>query len=83
MQTLYNGTSFLMPVDSVSGHMICLLSFLFSILYSSKVVSSNPVHGELCSIQPYVTTFVSDVRQVGGFLRILRFPPQIKLTTTI
>ena len=27
--------------------------------------------------------FVSDLRQVGGFLRILRFPPPIKLTTMI
>ena len=26
--------------------------------------------------------FVSDLRQVGGFLRVLRFPPPIKLTTT-
>jgi hypothetical protein len=27
--------------------------------------------------------FVSDLRQVGGPLRVLRFPPAIKLTTTI
>ena len=27
--------------------------------------------------------FVSDLRQVGGFLRVLRCPPPIKLTTTI
>jgi hypothetical protein len=27
--------------------------------------------------------FVSDLRQVGGFLRILQFPPPIKLTATI
>jgi hypothetical protein len=26
--------------------------------------------------------FVSDWRQVGGFLRVLRFPPPIKLTAT-
>jgi hypothetical protein len=25
--------------------------------------------------------FDSDLRQVGGFLRVLRFPPPIKLTT--
>jgi hypothetical protein len=29
------------------------------------------------------TTFVSDLRKVGGFLQVLRFPPPIKLTTTI
>jgi hypothetical protein len=30
-----------------------------------------------------VIKFVSDLRHVGGFLRILRFPPPIKLTATI
>jgi hypothetical protein len=25
----------------------------------------------------YVITFVSDLRQAGGFLRVLRFPPPI------
>jgi hypothetical protein len=27
--------------------------------------------------------FVSELQQVGGFLRVLRFPPPIKLTATI
>ena len=30
-------------------------------------------------VQHYVIKFVSDLRQVGGFLRVLRFPPPIKL----
>jgi hypothetical protein len=30
-----------------------------------------------------VIKFVSDFRQVGGFLRVVRFPPPIKLTATI
>jgi hypothetical protein len=30
-----------------------------------------------------VTKFVNDLRQVGGFLRVLRFFPPIKLTATI
>ena len=34
-------------------------------------------------VQQYVITFVSDLRQVGGFLRVLRFPLPIKLTATI
>jgi hypothetical protein len=34
-------------------------------------------------IQHYVIKFVSDLRQVCCFLRVLRFPPPIKLTTTI
>ena len=27
--------------------------------------------------------FIGDLRQVGGFLRVLLFPPQIKLIATI
>jgi hypothetical protein len=48
-----------------------------------QVVSSNPVHGEVYSIQHYVNRLVSDIRQVSGFLRVLRLPPAIKLTATI
>ena len=43
----------------------------------------NHVHGEVYSIQHYVIKFVSDLRQVGGFLRVLRFPSPIKLTATM
>jgi hypothetical protein len=39
--------------------------------------SSNPIHGEVYSIQHYVMMFVSDLGQVSG---LLRFPPPIKLT---
>ena len=34
-------------------------------------------------VQHYAIKFVNDMRQVGGFLRVLRFPPAIKLTATI
>ena len=34
----------------------------------------------LYSIQPYVIKFVCDLHQVGGFLRVLWFPPPIKRT---
>ena len=34
--------------------------------------------GEMYSKQQYMIKFVSDLRQVGGFLRVLRFPPPIK-----
>ena len=47
---------------------------------TNKVVGSTPVHGEVYSVQHYVIKFVSDLRQVGGFLR---FPSSIKLTATI
>jgi len=39
--------------------------------------------GEVCLIQHYVIKFVSDLRQVGGYLWIFRFPQPIKLTATI
>jgi hypothetical protein len=35
--------------------------------YITNVVSLNPVHGEMYSIQHYVIEFLSDLRQVGGF----------------
>ena len=50
---------------------------------TTKVVSSNPDHGKVYSIQHYVIKFVSDLRKVGDFLWVLRFLPTIKLTTMI
>jgi hypothetical protein len=43
----------------------------------TEVVNLNPAHGEVCSIQYYVTKFVSDLRQVDDFLRVLWFPSPI------
>ena len=40
-------------------------------------VRSNPAHAEVYSIQHYVIKFVSDLRQVGGVLWVLRFSPPI------
>jgi hypothetical protein len=50
-----------------------------SVPITTKVVSSNPVHGEVYSMQYYVIKFISDLRQVGDFLEGLRLPPPIKL----
>jgi hypothetical protein len=41
-----------------------------SVPITTNVVRSNPVHGEVYSIQLYVIKFVSDLRQVSGFLRV-------------
>jgi len=41
----------------------------------SKVVNSNPVHGEVYSMQNYVIKFVSDLQKISGFLLVLQFPP--------
>ena len=46
-----------------------------SVPITTNVVSSNPAHGEVYSIQHYVIQFVDDLRQVGGFLRVLLFSP--------
>jgi len=48
----------------------------FTTTYTTDVVSSNLDQDE-------VIKFVSDLRQVGGFLWVLWFPPPIKLTATI
>jgi hypothetical protein len=47
-----------------------------SVHITTKVVSSNSVHGEVYSMQHYVIKLVSDLGQVGGFLQVLHFPPQ-------
>ena len=47
--------------------MVVIVWWLDSI--TTEVVSSNPVHGEVYSIQHYVIKFVSDLGQFGGFLR--------------
>ena len=40
---------------------------------TSIVVSLNPAHGEMYSIQHYLIKFDSDLWQIGGFPRLLRF----------
>ena len=50
---------------------------------TTEVVISNLDQGDVYSIQHYVINFVSDLRQVGGFLWVLQFPPSIKLIATI
>jgi hypothetical protein len=53
----------------------------FTITYA-KVVSSKLALGEVYSIQLYVIKYVSNLRQVGGFLQVFRFTPPMKLATT-
>ena len=57
----------------VVGYMALQLSVQL-IHITTEVVSSNIVQGEVYSMQHYVIKFVSDLKQVGGFLR---FPPPI------
>jgi hypothetical protein len=57
--------------------LIMLIEGIKRLLKPSEFESRS---GEVYSIQHYV--FVSDLRQVGGFLRVLWFPSPIKLTGT-
>jgi hypothetical protein len=46
------------------------------------LVEETGLHFKACSwrgVQHYVIKFVSDLRQVGGFLHVIQFPPPIKL----
>jgi hypothetical protein len=43
---------------------------LQSVPISAKVVSVNPAHGKVYSIQHFVITFVSDLQQVCGIIRV-------------
>ena len=40
---------------------------------TTRVVSLNPAHGEVYSIKHYEIKFVSDLRQVSGFLLVIWF----------
>jgi hypothetical protein len=54
-----------------------------SVPITTNIVSLNPAHVKVYSIQHYEIKFVSDLRQVCGFLLELWSPPSIKLTPTI
>jgi hypothetical protein len=52
-----------------------------SVPITTDVVSSNLYQGEV-HVQHYVIKFVSDLRQVGGFLQVLRFHPGPPVSST-
>ena len=54
-----------------------------SVPSTTDIVSENPGHGEVYSIQHYVIKLVSYLPDVGWCLLVLRFSPSIQLTTTI
>jgi len=63
------------------GHDCMVVGFITT--YHHKRCEFESHSGNVYSIQHYVIKFVSNLRQVGGFLRVLRFSPPIKLTATI
>ena len=62
---------------------MCAIVPMQSVHIINNALSLNPAHDEAYSIQHYVINIVKDLWQVGGFLRVLQFPPPIKLTATI
>ena len=80
-----------MSKNDINGNYIFFSNALKLVFYmtsksvpiTTNVVSLNPVHCKVYSMQHFVIKFVSDLRQVDGFLGVLRFLPPIKLTATI
>jgi hypothetical protein len=62
--------------------MVVLQLPMQSVPITTNDMSSNPTQA-MCTLQHYVIKFVSYLRQVGGFPRVFRFHPPIKLTATI
>ena len=52
-------------------------------VYHHQRLEFESLPGEVYSIQHHAIKFVSELRHVGGFLPVLRFPQQIKLIATI
>ena len=69
-----------------SGAVVAVIIWMLDLQLPRCNQSLSPLMLESRSgqgVQHYVIKIVSDLRQVGGFLWVLQFPPQIKLTTTI
>jgi hypothetical protein len=84
-QILATFTKLLITIKSVHSHYpefyewrCCIFHPLNKYLESTTcmyVVSANPVHDKVYSMQHYMIKFVIDLRQVSGFLWVSRFPP--------
>jgi hypothetical protein len=57
--------------------MVDLVGLQLPVPIITKVVSFNSFHREVHTIEHYVIKFVSDMRQICGFLRVHRRGPQI------
>jgi hypothetical protein len=81
LHTISNGVDWIFMIKPFI-HVIVIIWLLDlqlpmqSVPITTNVESSNPT-------QVRWIKFVSDLWQVGGFPRVLRFPPPIKLTTKI
>ena len=64
----------------MTNTLLCQYSTIKLRFNEMKSVISVPI---ICLIQHYVIKFVSDLQQVRGFLRVIRFNPPIKITVMI
>ena len=64
--------------SSLSNSTFGMLTLWPSLMYDMIIYPGSEE-----GVQHYVIKFLSDLQQVGGFFRVLRFPPPINLTTTI
>ena len=89
--TRWFGLECLMPLSTIlprgcHGHDCVVVGFTttFAIsAYHHWSCKFESCAGKMYFIQHYVIKFICDLQQVGGFLRVLQFPPPIKLTATI
>jgi len=73
---------YMLPVSLGCSYLITH-SVFSNVYYGHKLLRRDQKSDEVYSIQYYVIKFLRDLRQVGGFLQVLMFPPPIKLTSTI
>ena len=60
-----------------------VVGFTTTCAITTKAASLNPARTSVNSKQRYVIKFVSALWQISGFLRVLQFPPPIKLTASM
>jgi hypothetical protein len=82
----YNNRNAIVSFYSIFLISISKVEVVYWIVHNRRVSvhAPTPVYDLVHSlIQHYIIKFVTDLRQVGVFLRVFRFPPPIDLTTTI
>ena len=60
-------------------HIIHIYFSFFFLFFFGSTCPSTCVCGRYFKLCVCVCVFVSDLRKIGGFLRVLRFPPSIKI----
>jgi hypothetical protein len=85
MQTYYT-TFYIFTVQGSScswSYSSVFTTTYISVPITSKVVSSNPAHGDVYSIQQYVIKFVSDLRRAYPFRFLLNHKCSSRVTTNV